>query len=62
MSYCEDKPCDEAVLCCKCNRKLCHGHKGASHTKIIEGHFVFNDQVFCTDCWSREHGSQLFKR
>lgn len=49
---CSWPACSKATKCSRCGKKLCHLHDGES--RLIEGHFVFEDVVFCVDCWDRK--------
>jgi len=56
-------PCDLAVLCKKCGRRLCH-HSGCTenHHAVVEGHYTYEGGNYCVACWIEFESSIKWKK
>jgi len=44
---------EEACRCCRCGSKFYNRNKDNYE---IEGHYVFDDKMYCSDCWKKKKG------
>jgi len=51
---CKKEECKNQVTCSICDKALYYCDGGS--VRKLEGHYIYNDENYCTDCWEEYRG------